>query len=112
MGYGTEVAPRRAFDGASDGDSVSVSVSEPPPDRSTIPRSQRQGGVAVSEVGFGSGISTDGMVLERNASSAGDEQGSGASASKEFLRNFGEGGSNILSTQGKKRPYHYMPHRS
>ena len=54
----------------------------------------------LSEVGFGFGISTDGIISgpEEECSSAGDGSGGGAPDSRGFSRDSGEGGSNMLLT--------------
>ena len=58
----------------------------------------------LSEVGFGSGISTDGIIggPEEERGLAEDESGGGGPDSGGFSRNSGEGGSNVLLTRGKR----------
>ena len=53
-----------------------------------------------SEVGFGSGISTDGIIggPGEKCGLAGDGSGAGAPDSRAFSGDSGEGGSNVLST--------------
>ena len=58
----------------------------------------------LSEVGFRSCISTDGILggPGEECGLAGDDPGAGATDSRGFSRDSGEGGSNVLLTRGKK----------
>ena len=68
----------------------------------------------LSEVGFGSGISTHGIIggPGEECVLAGHEPGGGAPDSRGFSRDFGEGGSNILLVGGKEEQAPCIPHRS
>ena len=60
--------------------------------------------MGLPEVGFGSDISTNGTIGRsgEECGLAGGGSGAGGPDSREFSRDSGEGGSNVLSTQGKK----------
>ena len=58
----------------------------------------------LSEVGFGPGTSTEGIIggPGEECGSAGDESDGGVPDSRGISRDSGEGGSNVLLTRGKK----------
>ena len=60
--------------------------------------------VGLSEVGFGSGVSTDGIIggPAEECGLAGVESSGGAPDSRGFSRDSGEGGSNVPLTRGKR----------
>jgi hypothetical protein len=72
------------------------------------------GDAGLSKVGCGSGMSTAGFIggPGEECGLVGDESSAGTPDSTGFSRDSGEGGSNVLLTRGKKRPYRYIPHRS
>ena len=62
------------------------------------------GDARFSEVGFGSGMLTGGIIggPGEEHGLAGDESGGGTPDSRGFSSDSGEGGSNVLLTRGKK----------
>ena len=70
--------------------------------------------VGLSEVGFGSGISTDGIIggAMDECGLVEDETGGSAPDSEGCSDDAGEGGSNISLTRGKEEWTRYIPHRS
>ena len=79
----------------------------------TVPRFPSDD-AGLSEVGFGSGISTDGTIggPGEECGLAGDALGASAPEARGFSRDSGEGGSNALLTRGRKRPHRHILHHS